>query len=435
MNLTLRNALQANVALAIGTLTLVTPAQADGILDDSKINLNLRNFYMNRDFVDNGRSKVVPGPNHRGMAEEWTQSFILDAKSGYTSGLVGFGVDTLALMSFKLDGGRGTYGTQLLPTHDGNRPADNFGRLAIAGKAKLSNTELKIGEWMPVLPILRADDGRSLSQTFKGAMVTSKEIANVTLYGGQFTGNSQRNDASMEKLSLNNAGTVVQGKNTIESDRFNFGGAEYTFNDKKTLVGAWYSQLQDIYDQSYFQLIHSQPLTDNVTLGATLGYFLGNEDGEALAGSQDNRTASGLFSLKTGPHTFFIGLQKVSGDAGVQRVSGTGGASLANDSYGWSYDGKHEKSWQLRYDFDFAGLGIPGLTVMNRFIKGTDVHYGTIEDGEDRGRETEVAYVFQSGPLKMLNVRLRSSTLRRDYGNTNSFNENRFIIQYPISIL
>lgn len=422
------------VAFLLCAASATNAVYAEGFFDDAKVNLNLRNFYMNRDFVDNGRSVAVPGPTNRGMAEEWTQSFILDVKSGYTPGVVGFGVDAIGMLAIKLDGGRGTYGTQLLPTHDDNRPADDFGRLAVAGKAKFSNTELKIGEWAPIIPLLRSDDARSLPQTFEGGMITSKEITNTTLYAGRFTGNSQRNDASMQKLSFNNAGTVVHGRNTIESDRFNFGGAEYTFNQQNTLVGAWYGQLEDIYTQTYLQLNHTQPVTDNLSLGANIGYFFGNEDGEALAGTQDNKTFSGLFSLKTGAHTFYVGLQKVAGDAGVQRINGTSGTSLANDSFAWSYDGKHEKSWQVRYDYNFAGLGIPGLTMMNRFIKGTDVHAGAITDGEDRGRETEVGYVVQSGVLKAFNVRLRQSTLRRDYGNTNSFNETRIIVQYPISI-
>lgn len=410
-------------------------AVAADFIDDTQAVLKLRNYYMNRNYVDNGPAPAVPGPTNRGTAEEWTQSFILDARSGFTPGLIGVGVDTLGLYSVKLDGGRGTYGTQLLPTHDDNKPADDFGRLAVAGKMKVSETELKIGEWMPVLPILRADDGRSLPQTLQGAQVTSKEIPNVTFYAGQFRRNSQRNDASMEKLSLNTAGTVIHGKNTIESDRFNFAGAEYTFNDKKTLVGAWYAQLEDIYDQKYFQLQHTQPLNESVSLGANIGYFIGNADGTALAGDQDNRTLSGLFSVRAGAHTFYVGLQRVSGEAAWQRVSGTSGGSLANDSFNWSYEGAKERSWQLRHDYDFVGLGIPGLTIMNRYIKGTNVHTSVVSDGEDRGRESELAYVIQSGTFKSFNIRWRNSTLRRNYGSNSSFDENRLIIQYPLSIL
>lgn len=147
--------------LAMSCALPVFAADQGGFMEDAKATLNLRNFYINRNFVD---------PAHpQAKGEEWTQSFILDARSGFTQGVVGFGVDVLGLYSVKLDGGKGTTNTHLLPVHDDGRPADDFGRLGVAFKAKLSETELKVGEWMPVLPILRSDDGRSLPQTFRGA--------------------------------------------------------------------------------------------------------------------------------------------------------------------------------------------------------------------------------------------------------------------------
>ncbi|MGV2837395.1 OprD family outer membrane porin, partial [Pseudomonas shirazensis] len=72
----------------------------------------------------------------------------------------------------------------------------------INGKARFSKTELKIGEWVSLLPILRSDDGRALPQTFRGAQITSKEIQHFTFYTGQFWGNSPRNDASMDKMFM-----------------------------------------------------------------------------------------------------------------------------------------------------------------------------------------------------------------------------------------
>ncbi|WP_419178794.1 OprD family outer membrane porin, partial [Pseudomonas syringae] len=145
-------------------MTLIFPmlGMAEGFVDDTKATLTLRNAYFNRNFTNPAfPNSAAP----QSKAEEWTQSFILDAKSGFTQGVVGFGVDVLGLYSLKLDGGKGTGGTQLLP-------------------------------------ILRSDDGRSLPQTFRGGQVTSKEIDGLTLYGGQFRGNSPRNDASMEDMSM-----------------------------------------------------------------------------------------------------------------------------------------------------------------------------------------------------------------------------------------
>lgn len=115
-------------------------------------------------------------------------------------------------------------------------------------------------------------------------------------------------------------------------------------------------------------------------------------------------------------------------------MAGASGATVANDSYGSSYDNAGERSWQLRHDYDFAALGAPGLTLMNRYIKGTHAHAGGVTHGEEAGRETEVGYTVQSGSFKSLYVRWRNSTVRRDYGNTNNFNENRLIVSYPVSI-
>jgi hypothetical protein len=406
------------IAAALASATLPACAEEQGFVDGAKVNLNLRNFYINRNFTNPTKAQ--------GKAEEWTQSFILDAKSGFTQGTVGFGMDVLGLYSVKLDGGKGTGGTQLLPLDHDGRPADNFGRTNVAFKAKLSQTEVKVGEWMPVLPILRSDDGRSLPQTFRGGQITSKEINGLTLYGGQFRQNSPRDDSSMSDMSMT-------GKAAFTSDRFNFQGGEYVFNDKRTQIGVWNAELKDIYSQQFINLIHSQPLGD-WTLGANLGFFYGKDDGSARAGELDNKTMYGLFSAKYGGNTFYVGLQKLTGDNAWMRVNGTSGGTLANDSYNSSYDNAREKSWQVRHDYNFVALGVPGLTLMNRYISGDNVHTGSITDGKEWGRESELGYTVQSGALKDLNVKWRNSTMRRDYSN-NEFDENRLIISYPISLL
>ncbi|RML88931.1 OprD family outer membrane porin, partial [Pseudomonas savastanoi] len=101
--------LLCGLSAAIAANLTPISGNAAGFVEDAKVNLNLRNFYINRNFVDPA--------NAQNYAEEWTQNFILDARSGFTQGTVGFGVDALGLYSLKLDGGKGTGGTQLLPIH------------------------------------------------------------------------------------------------------------------------------------------------------------------------------------------------------------------------------------------------------------------------------------------------------------------------------
>ena len=427
MKTTVTRLLPSALALSVIAALPVGSVHAAGFVDDAKVNLGQRHYYFHRNFLNH------TGPNVRGddqgQAAEWTQSFILDARSGFTEGTVGFGLDVLGLYSVKLDGGRGTIGSQLLPVHgvgnDRHAP-DDFGRTAIAAKAKISKTELKVGEWFAVLPILRADDGRSLPQTFKGGQITSSEIEGLTLYGGRFNGNRQRNDGSMERMSFS------IGSNRYDSSAFDFGGGEYRFNGNNTMVGVWHARLEDVYQQSYVQLTHSQPVGDWV-LGANLGYITGKEEGAAKAGDLDNKVYQGAFTAKTGNNSFMVAYQRLSGDTKFMRVDGTSGGTLVNDGFTNSYDNPQERSWQVRHDYNFAGLGIPGLTLMNRYVSGNNIHAGGRNDAEEWGRESELAYTIQEGTLKNLSIRWRNSDVRRDVGA--DLHENRLIINYPLSLL
>ncbi|TBU73004.1 OprD family porin [Phytopseudomonas daroniae] len=408
------------IAVAVMASSLSVGAQAEGFVEDAKVSLNLRNYYFNRNYL-NGTDPLVNG-ERQGQAEGWTQSIILDARSGFTAGTVGFGLDVLGMYSVKLDGNRGAANTQLLPIHGDGQAADDFGRTAVAAKAKLSKTELKVGEWFAVLPILRADDGRSLPQTFQGAQLTSNEIDGLTLYGGQFWKNSQRHDASREDMSFNG----------IEGDDFNFAGGEYRFNGNNTMVGVWHARLEDVYKQSYVQLTHSQPV-GNWVLGANLGYLNGKEEGAAKAGNLDNKVYQGAFTAKKDNNTFMVAYQKLSGDTKFLRIDGASGGTLVNDGFTNSYDAINERSWQVRHDYNFAGLGIPGLTLMNRYVSGDKIHAGGRTDAEEWGRESELAYTIQEGTLKSLSIRWRNSDVRRDVGQ--DLHENRLIFNYPLSIL
>ncbi|MFV3385000.1 OprD family porin [Pseudomonas sp. NY15364] len=414
-------ALLGSTALA---LVMPTATHAAGFVDDAKVTLGLRNYYFNRNYLNNTDPRI--NGERQGQASGWTQSFILDARSGYTEGTVGFGLDVLGMYSMKLDGNANSSNSGLLPEHgpatNRNVP-DEFGRTAVAAKAKFSKTELKVGEWFAVLPVLRADDGRSLPQTFQGAQITSSEIDGLTLYGGQFWKNSQRHDASREDMSYSG----------VEGGDFNFAGGEFRFNANNTMVGLWHARLEDIYKQSYLQLTHSQPVGDWV-LGANLGYVTGKDEGAAKAGDLDNKVYQGALSAKKGNNTFTVTYQKMGGDTKFMRVDGASGGTLVNDGFTNAFDAPNERSWQLRHDYNFAGLGVPGLTLMNRYTSGSNIHTNGRTDVEEWARESELAYTIQEGTLKNLSVRWRNSNLRRD-GTGQDFHENRLIINYPLSIL
>ncbi|WP_235195326.1 OprD family porin [Pseudomonas brassicacearum] len=389
---------------------------AEGLVDDSKATVTLRNFFFERHFTAPDAAQ-----DH---AREWTQSFIFDLRSGFTSGAVGFGADILGKYAVKLDGGAGRYGALLLPKDGDGEPASSFGRLGVALKARISATELKAGEWMPNLPIVTADDFRALPQTFEGTQLSSQDVKNWTLFAGQLNKTSLRNDSSMEDLAFGSA----------RSDGFNYLGADYRSASKNTTVRLWSGQLEDIYQQHYVGLNQRWSLSPAVALNTNLGYFWGKDDGAAKAGRLDNRTASLLVGLGIYQHTFSLGLQQVSGETGWMRIAGTGGIYLANNTFNHAFDNPRERSWQLRYDLDFAGYGVPGLSLMTRYVHGDGVRLQNVQDGSEWVRESELGYVVQSGSLKNLALRWRNASVRRGF-NSSDYDENRLIVSYPIGFL
>ena len=71
------------------------------------------------------------------------------------------------------------------------------------------------------------------------------------------------------------------------------------------------------------------------------------------------------------------------------------------------FNAKDEKSYQARYDYDFAGMGIPGLSFMTRYITSSsiDTDYVGIDRDSRWERNTELRYTVQNGFLEGLNVR------------------------------
>ena len=70
-------------------------AEAKGFVEDSALNVLLRNAYINRDYK---------GGRHD--SGEWGQGAIANFESGFTKGTIGFGVDAFAAYAVRLDGSR-----------------------------------------------------------------------------------------------------------------------------------------------------------------------------------------------------------------------------------------------------------------------------------------------------------------------------------------
>lgn len=412
----------AVTAASLG-LALSQTAHAE-FFKDSKASIEARNFYFNRDFRDEGASQS--------KSEEWAQGFILRADSGYTEGTVGFGADAIGMFGFKLDSGDGTAGSGLLvPDGSSGGSQDNFSGLAVAGKAKISKSVLKIGSLQYKNQAIASSDGRLLPQVFSGGQLVSQEIDGLTLDAAHIREVNNRDSNDYEDITVTSGksrGISTTGRATTDS--FDYVGGKYAIN-KELAAGYYYSNLEDFYKQHSFNLTHAWAIAANQSLKTDLRYAHSTDDGRSTI---DNDAYGIMLTYGLSGHSFGLGYQSMTGDSGFAYVGKTD-PFLVNYVQISDFANKDEKSWQARYDFNFASVGVPGLTFMTRYLNGDSVDTGVTNaaEGKEWERNTELMYIFQDGALKNLGVRWRNATVRSNFAK--DIDENRLIVSYTLPLL
>jgi len=428
------------VTLALGALALSTQAQAD-FLSDSKATLGLRNFYFNN---DNRDGTATPS-----KTEEWAQGFMLDFKSGYTDGVVGFGIDALGLTGITLDSGKGRHvGGSMIPSDSDGSAVDSWSRLGLTGKVKVSKTELRLGTLMPKLPILVSNDGRLLPQTFEGGQITSGEFKDLTFTGGRIEHATGRGSSDQTGLA------AVGG--TRESNAFDFAGGDWKVT-KDLTAQYYYAHLDDYYTQQFFGLIHTLTISDNQSLKTDLRYFKTNSSGANNSGTSgykisgytrdgdgeiDNKTWSAALIYSLGAHAVTAGYQSVSSGSGFTQLNqggladkGAGGVSLYlyTDRLIQTFTRAGERTAFGQYAYDFAGLGVPGLKASVMYLSGDNIKTTSGDNQKEWERDLSLDYVLQSGALKGVGVGWRNGKSNSEASRNQD--QNRLIVSYSIPLL
>jgi hypothetical protein len=445
---------RSTLALAVASAVLAQQASAAGFIEDSKATLGLRNFYINQDFRD---GNVEPN-----KYEEWGQGFDLRFTSGYTQGTIGFGIDAIGLLGVRLDSGGGTngatstsYGGTVFPSKSNGEAVDNFSSLGLTAKAKVSQTELKLGTLQPKNPVIVSNDGRLLPQTWEGGQITSGEFKDLTLIGGQIEHVKGRNSSNNEQMSIGGA-----NPRTANSNKFIYAGGDYKIS-KDLLAQYYYGNLEDFYKQHFLGLVHNWAIGPGV-LKSDLRYFNSTDDGANAntaayfssgnysgvpsgKGKVDNNLYSALFLYTFAGHTFGGGYQVSNGSSDFPWLNQGDGSSnyTITDMQIQKFGRAGERTWQVRYSYDFAKVGVPGLTAGLIYLRGDNIDtvsgtrpYSEVaNDASEWERDLSVAYVVQQGPLKNLGFAWKNATWRTNIPAVRDQDENRLILSYSIPLL
>lgn len=411
------------LAVAAGTSQLAVASSQDeakGFVEDSQLNVKLRNLYFSRDFRNNDT-----GQSRRA---EWGQGFLGTFESGFTQGTIGVGVDAIGMLGIKLDGGRGTTNTGLFPVGSDGRPEDDYSKAGAAVKFRVSDTVLKVGDQFTALPVFATDDSRLLPEMAQGALITSSEIKGLTLHAGRFTSLTAQEQTNRDSFRLKEADVV---------------GGTYAFTDSLS-TSLYYSKVEDYWRKVYANVNWALPISDTQGLVFDFNAYNTKSDGADLVRAYDgDKLDNTIFSLSAawniGAHTFTIAGQRVTGDGDyAYGVDGGGSVFVANSVARSDFNAEDERSWQVRYDLNFAEYGIPGLSFMTRYVRGTGANVEGTDNGKEWERDIDIKYVLQDGPAKDLSFRVRQATYRSSdgvYYGSPSLDELRLIVEYPLSIL
>jgi len=401
-------------AIIAVTATLGTAATNADFIDDSQVQLKLKNFYLDRQIKD----------NPAGNWGSWSQGVTLDAKSGYHDIGAGIqvGADLLVQHAFKLNA-RDKNADFILP-HDGKESKDNFGKVGATLKAKVSQTELKIGELLPVSPVLVFDPSRQLLTTFGGAWLESKEIKDTKLTLAYIDSINNRYDNQFRGLTKFAPPAYDNG---AEADGMWIAGVDHQFTPE---IGGsyWYADVQDIYTQHYVGTSYKTKLGEKAKLDSHVRYFDNSESGDKLYGEIDNQALSVGAKVNYGSHTVGLSYQQMFGDSAFPTLGGwVPQPYLANWGVA-TFTNADEKSYGLTYGYDFSELGAKGLNATAVYMIGKDATFRGVKNQDSDELNLIVNYTVPEGKLKGLGV--QAMYIDADFDYKSDLQEYRTAVTY-----
>lgn len=400
----------------------------------------VRNYFLHNDYRHDAQ-------RDKSYQQEWAQGFIGRFSSGFTPGTVGFGVDAHGFLGLRLDSGRGTSGTGLLPLDSDGRAEPDYSSAGMALKWRAADSVLKIGEMEVETPVFDTADKRLQPEYATGLLLESQAMPGFKWVAGHFTAFKNQAQSSAHD-DFEGYGATTRGRSIslagVQTDSAGpLGGALYT------------SQLSDTWRQYYANLNLKQQLSSDTRLSWDANLYRTVDAGQASAGAIATTASSLMSRLKTGGQTFSLGYQKIHGDTPFDFVGGDS-IYLANSIKYSDFNGANEQSWQLRYDLDLT-QAVPGLSFMTRYVRGSGIDgsgapqggaYNPFDaarqryvptqgkDGRHWERDVTLAYTVPSGAAKDLTLNLSHVSHR---GNTaqgnNDIDRLYIVVEYPFDLL
>ncbi len=429
------------MSIAIVAAMAATSAQANQFqqfLDDSSLDLNLRNYYKTKNIkTENSESQKDKG---------WAQAVNLSFSSGFFADIIGFDLSSHYTFKAKDSIGKDNVsdsGLFLVNTDkNGKRHGHSYGKVLGAAKLNLmGNGIAKYGRMVLDTPLLNDTiDDSSLPSTTE-AFYIDYSLHGLTVFGAIATKSSAATETGYEYYEVNGKKKAV---NTI--------GASYEWQGLN-LSGA-YAKQSNAIKATYLDGSYRFDLAQDLAL--TLGGQYGRNKAIGFVKRDEFSTGQGTkidwFGAKAEVNyqniTAMIALTDIDGgknsgwtDAAVGWSGQPDGSDDGTEFMGYNsvmisdFHAANETAVQFRVGYDFADM-IPGLSAYALYVDGTIENFNAGQK-DTTTSEYNVGIQYALPMLDGLQVSLAHGEYEKDpHGDSNTITEKetRIIVTYDLAV-
>jgi len=386
---------------------------APPFLRDTKVDVNLRTFYFNRENYDDSRQEALA----TGGALSYRSGWLLDTLS----------IGSVLYTSQPLYGPDNRDGTRLLL--EGQEGYTVLGQLYARLKL-LDRNFVNLYRYTYDTPYINRDDSRMTPKTFEGytlqGSVGGEGGAPVLRYGGGYiTKIKERNDDDFIWMSRP-AGARVDRGVSLAGALVSYGGLS---------VGGIDYYCDDVINIAYGEVTYLLPLADGAGVLVSTQYVDQRSVGQNFLAASAFDTD--LFAVKAEASyagaVFTLAWSRAARGADlVNPWSGNPGYTGAQIQ---KFNRAGEQALLVKASYDFAPLGAPGLTAYALFVHGWSRVSPTT--GAEVANENEVDLDVQWRPKRLagLWLRARYGHVEQYQAPKNAMTEIRLIVNYDFSIL
>ncbi len=418
----------AQLSALSAAILLATSAQANSFVDDSSMNIELRNYYKHT--TSETATKL--------SNDQWAQGIRVDYSSGYFENIVG--VDLGAYYSLKL----GASNSDLITKNGVTSPANpgllyvdskgdakSYGKNAYAIKFNLADMGvLKYGRMFLNLPLVNDSDSRvlpSLSEAFYGD-VSYEGLSAHAVWAKK---GSSKTESGFHDLEVTKDGE-------LKSEAVKSVGAAYDFGNGMTLAADYATQSE--HAKRYLVAASFSTEAEGVALDFAANYGQNQRIGASKVDDKDNKQSA--YGLKAtagfGAASVSLMYTKVK-KTDIGSYDDAWGGEDDTGHFGYNavqlkdFDNNGEKTWGVNASYDFAEM-VPGLVATVKYRKGDYEETSSYVAGDRNELNFDTTYAIPQ--LEGLSARLRYAKAKTnpDGGDTTTDTDTRVIVQYKVSV-